>query len=221
MPNATIKPRASSAARRPRAAAGKAPALHRSTPAEQAGRGPLSRSDWVAAAMDLLVEQGIDAVRVDLLARRLAVTRGSFYWHFRDRDALFDAILADWRQVQTDNVIARYRAQATTAEQVIHDLIELPYRGRAARRAAALELAIRAWACRDLRVNAVVEVVDALRYDYIVHCFVEVGCAPAVARERAFVLYGYQQSEALLFNLGSDADRARRRLFVEKMLLAR
>src|SRR6516162_9059234 len=53
---------------------------------------------WVAAARALLVAQGIEAVKVDRIARRLGVTRGGFYWHFRSRQALLDRLLAEWEE---------------------------------------------------------------------------------------------------------------------------
>src|SRR5687768_2806827 len=56
----------------------------------------LTRDDWVAAARTTLVDRGIDGVKVDGLARKLRVTRGSFYWHFQHRRDLLDALLADW-----------------------------------------------------------------------------------------------------------------------------
>lgn len=64
-------------------------------------RGPstsrrLGRDDWIGAARQLLVRTGIDGVKVDRVARQLKVTRGSFYWHFRDVQDLADALLHDW-----------------------------------------------------------------------------------------------------------------------------
>ena len=60
-------------------------------------RTPLGRGEWVAAAIDTLAEQGIDGLRIEALARRCGVTKGSFYWHFRDRRDLAEAVLAEWQ----------------------------------------------------------------------------------------------------------------------------
>ena len=57
---------------------------------------PLQRGDWVRAAFARLSDDGIDAVRVEVLARDLHVSKGSFYWHFRDRDELAAAMLDQW-----------------------------------------------------------------------------------------------------------------------------
>ena len=56
----------------------------------------LSAQDWVAAALSALTRGGVSAVRIDVLARELEITRGSFYWHFKDRDALLTAVLEEW-----------------------------------------------------------------------------------------------------------------------------
>ena len=56
----------------------------------------LGRGDWLAAAKAALAESGVDAVRVEPLAHRLGITKGTFYWHFRDRPALPAALLEEW-----------------------------------------------------------------------------------------------------------------------------
>ena len=60
-------------------------------PAAPARNARLSADDWAQAALDLIAEQGVSAVAVEPLARRLGVTKGSFYWHFPSRDALLQA----------------------------------------------------------------------------------------------------------------------------------
>src|SRR3954453_20888760 len=70
------------------------------------------RQDWIAAALGLLGRGGIDAGRVEPLAEKLGVTKGSFYWHFKDRDALHLAMLETWRAETTANVIARVEAES-------------------------------------------------------------------------------------------------------------
>ncbi|MET0868224.1 MAG: helix-turn-helix domain-containing protein, partial [Pseudorhodoplanes sp.] len=60
--------------------------------------GPLDAQAWIAGALDALASRGIDAVRVEPLAKALAVTKGSFYWHFADRRALIEAMLTQWSE---------------------------------------------------------------------------------------------------------------------------
>src|SRR3546814_13623456 len=67
-------------------------------------KGRLSAEDWAQAALDLIAENGVAAVAVEPLARRLGVTKGSFYWHFPSRDALLQAALERWESVAQDAV---------------------------------------------------------------------------------------------------------------------
>ena len=57
----------------------------------------LDRHEWIEAAIELLAEQGVQGMRVELLAKNFGVTKGSFYWHFKDRQDLVDGVLATWR----------------------------------------------------------------------------------------------------------------------------
>ncbi|MHC9084934.1 TetR/AcrR family transcriptional regulator [Luteimonas sp. RIT-PG2_3] len=66
--------------------------------------GRLSADDWAQAALDMIAEQGVAAVAVEPLARRLGVTKGSFYWHFPSRDALLQAALERWESVEQETV---------------------------------------------------------------------------------------------------------------------
>ena len=66
----------------------------------------LRPEDWLNAAQARLVDGGIDAVKIGPLAADLKVTRGSFYWHFRDRNHLLQALLARW-QAQSHEMFNR------------------------------------------------------------------------------------------------------------------
>ena len=106
----------------------------------------LSPGDWIAAATEVLVDEGIDNVRVDVLAGQLSVTRGSFYHHFRDRDDLLRRLLQAWREDTTEQLTARLEHPSGDPQEQLADVLSLPFRGRAAERAARIELALRAWA---------------------------------------------------------------------------
>jgi AcrR family transcriptional regulator len=72
----------------------------------------LSASDWTAAALDALAAGGLAAVAVEPLATRLGTTKGSFYWHFTNRDALLRAVLERWERTDTEDVITYVEAEA-------------------------------------------------------------------------------------------------------------
>lgn len=184
-------------------------------------RTPLRRDDWIASASALLIDHGIDAVRVDVLAKILGVTRGSFYWHFKDRDDLLKCVLNTWREAATEQIIERFESKHANARSLIKELISLPFRGRSAERAARIELAIRAWARRDSMARQAVDDVDARRISYHAQCFSALGFPIAEARARAFAMYAYEVAESVLSNQGNAAQKAERSALVERLLLTR
>jgi AcrR family transcriptional regulator len=196
------------------------PAVHTIKRAAKPERAQLTPEDWIREAIELLIHRSIDSVRVDVLAKTLEVTRGSFYWHFSDRDDLLKRVLLAWQEAQTEQIIARHRKQGVEAKELIRELVELPFHGRAAMKGSSVELAIRAWARRDEMARNVVDAVDAKRLTYLEECFTNLGFAPRDAKSRAFLLYCYMQSESLFRNQGTAENKTQRRQFVAEILLA-
>lgn len=182
-------------------------------------RTALTPERWIEAATEVLVDQGIDHVRVDVLARALKVTRGSFYWHFRERDDLLRAVLQAWRARATEQLTQRLERAHDDPHEQLRDLISLPFRGRSAHRAARIELAIRAWARRDATARAVVDEADAARIGYIAQVFSALGFGIRQARSRAFMLYSYELAESLLSPREGTQQRLERARFAELLLL--
>ncbi len=181
-------------------------------------RPTLTPDNWIEAATNVLVDQGIDHVRVDTLAGQLGVTRGSFYWHFRDREDLLRRVLQAWAERCTAQLTRRLESARDDPREQLRDVISLPFRGRAAARAARIELAIRAWARRDDMARLAVDEADASRIGYHAQVFQALGFAEAEARMRAFVLYSYEVAESLLHRQGTAADQQARRAFVEQLM---
>jgi AcrR family transcriptional regulator len=158
--------------------------------------GPLDAEAWIAAALEALAERGIDAVRVEPLAKALAVTKGSFYWHFADRRALIDAMLSQW----SEGRIAAIREQAAQAPEpalALRKLIEL-YTKRSNARGLAIELAIRALARNDAVAAAAVQAVDAERLRHVASLFARLGYGGREAETRAVMVYAYLFGQSLL-----------------------
>ena len=78
----------------------------------------LTKDDWLGEAMELLRSQGVGGVRILTLAKSLQVSRGSFYWHFRDRRDLLDHMLDWWDRQMTDTVIEFTRTGESGPERV-------------------------------------------------------------------------------------------------------
>ena len=179
----------------------------------------LTPDSWVEAATTVLVDQGIDHVRVDVLAGQLNVTRGSFYWHFRDREDLLRRVLKAWSESSTEQLTRRLAHAHADPREQLRDVISLPFRGRAAAKAARIELAIRAWARRDELARLAVDAADAARIGYHREIFSALGFADEEARQRAFLLYGYEVAESLLHGQGTAAQRQARAAYVERLML--
>lgn len=174
------------------------------------GATSLDVAAWVEAAFDAMAEGGIDAVRVDPLAKRLGVTRGSFYWHFADRDALYLAMLKHWREGASYLVHARVErgANSKSAAERLETLLSLPYSSPRSARAAAIELAVRLWAKRDKRAAKAVRHIDRVRLDYFQKLLAQHGFDKDEARKRAFLFYATLMAETLIFVDNREQTRA-------------
>jgi AcrR family transcriptional regulator len=140
----------------------------------------LSRGAWVSAGLRALARSGFGALKADILAKSLGVSRGSFYWHFADVAAFHAAVLGRWREVALENIVAELEK---TPGDPLKWLI-----GRAFAEPSKLETAVRAWATADRRVRTAVESVDADRVRYLVKLLAEAGIDPGTARSRARLL---------------------------------
>jgi AcrR family transcriptional regulator len=157
---------------------------------------PLDAQAWIAGALEALAQGGIDAVRVEPLAKALAVTKGSFYWHFADRRALIEAMLSQW----SEGRIAAIREQAAQAPEpalALRKLVEL-YTKRSNARGLAIELAIRALARNDAGAASSVQAVDAERLRHVASLFMRLGYGSREAEARAVMLYSYLFGQSLL-----------------------
>lgn len=171
----------------------------------------LDEAAWIEAALEILIISSIDAVGVEPLAKQLGVTKGSFYWHFKDRPALLRAILRTWRQRATMAIIERLEHSEKAPIDRLRHLMELPYSSPRARQAAQIDLAIRAWARRDELAAAAVQEVDRQRLSYIASQLRMLGFKEDEADVRAYLMYASQFAESL-FATGESQERRSVRL---------
>lgn len=141
---------------------------------------------WVAAARKALARAGVEGVRVEPLAAELGVTKGSFYWHFRDRAALLDALLADWERRATQGVIRFVDASAEAPRARLAQLLRVT---TTAPEAPDVEHAIRAWATLDPAVRERLARIDRERERYVADLFVAAGVDRKKAAHRSRALY--------------------------------
>ena len=128
-------------------------------------RQQLDRAAWTRAALDILAEKGLDGIRVEVLAKRLKVTKGSFYWHFKDRRDLLDAVLETWKDGRIRDIQKQTRAVPGEELPRAYHVIEV-YSANRNRKGMLIEIAMRDWARRDALAATVVEEVDAARLEF-------------------------------------------------------
>jgi AcrR family transcriptional regulator len=170
----------------------------------RSSQGSLDIAAWTRAAIDVLGEQGIDGVRVEVLAKKLGVTKGSFYWHFENRDALLAAMLDDWRRRATLTIIDRIEAQDQTALTRLRMLMQVPFQIKADG-GAQVELSIRLWARRDKAARSALQEVDELRLRYIARLLRQIGLPEDKADARAILAYAFQRVATSLIPQGDAA----------------
>ena len=158
----------------------------------------VSQQEWLDQGLDVLAETGLSGLRVEVLARRLGVTKGSFYHHFVDLGDYRRALLGHYEQTCTrehldanaalDGLPALTRLERL-ADTVQH--LESVHSG--------LELSLRGWATQDDDARQTMARVDALRTAYIEGLLVEALGDPAAAHDVALSIYyvhiGAQQAQ--------------------------
>jgi AcrR family transcriptional regulator len=173
----------------------------------------LGKQDWIETGLTVLAQSGVESVRVEPLAKLMKVTKGSFYWHFKDRNELLEAIVEEWVRLDTSSVIDQVNQLEADPKMRLLQLFEIAVEdneqidglgdGR-------IENAIRAWATNDAKVAAVVAEVDRQRLDYTKDLFVQIGFTPWEALVRARM--AYYTLVVGEFTIGVRKDRAERLL---------
>ncbi|HPE05031.1 MAG TPA: TetR/AcrR family transcriptional regulator [Thauera sp.] len=171
-------------------------------------RTQLDRAAWVAGATEVLAEEGIAGLRVEVLAKRLKVTKGSFYWHFTDRRDLLMAVLTHWKEGRIRDIIKQTRAQPGRELEQIYHVIDV-YSASRSRRGMMIELAVRDWARRDAEAGAIVAEVDDVRLRCARDLFLACGVPMEEASSRCMLLYAYVFGVSLMIYEKFDRDVAR------------
>src|SRR5215472_2115900 len=145
----------------------------------------LTREDWITAALGAIADGGLAAVAVEPLAARLGATKGSFYWHFENRDALLEAAIKRWEKETTTDVVAEITAApdapASQFRRLVAGVIERAERDR-------VGPALLASAAHPA-VAPALERVTAARVNLIATVFRRLGFPPVEARRRALLAY--------------------------------
>jgi AcrR family transcriptional regulator len=142
------------------------------------------RDAWMRAGLQALAHGGPDAVRVEALATSLGVSKGGFYWHFKDRQALLEEMLDGWEKAMVGDVIAQIESQPTKPRDKLRQLFAL-----ASTVDFPVELAIRDWARREDKVAARVRRIDNRRMDYLRSLFAQLGLEEEEVEVRSVIAF--------------------------------
>ena len=170
----------------------------------------LGRQDWIKTGLIVLAEGGVEAVRIEPLAKQMKMTKGSFYWHFKDRNDLLDAILAEWVEIDTNGIIEQVNQIDADPKTKLLRLFELAIAENGLVPGLAdgrIENAIRAWATSNQKVAEVIAHVDQQRLNYTKALFLEIGFSEAEAMVRARLAYYSLVGE---LTIGVDPNQANR-----------
>ena len=166
--------------------------LHRDDPSKEplVGNIKVTRQDWLNVAKDILISNGVEQVKVLPMSERLGVSRSSFYWYFKSRADLLDALLDHWEQTNTAALIAKANTPSDTINQSVNfvfhcvvneKLFSIPF-----------DFAVRDWARRSEKVRKVLHASEETRIDAIKAMFERHGYEEMEALTRARILYYMQ-----------------------------
>ena len=169
------------------------------------GNSQLSKEDWLRVALDVLNERGVDSVKVLPLSKALGVTRGSFYWHFKDREDLLQQMLEYWEWELTDTVIEHARSLDGSAKDKLRDVVtNVLYQSM-----DRYDTAVRAWSLFDDAALKTMRRVERKRLRLLTELINQSGLDQDSAQLRARFLYGYLMTGISVTGRPTRAEKAR------------
>ena len=146
-----------------------------------------TREDWLKRALSVLAVEGVARVTVLNLGERLGVSRSSFYWYFKNRDDLLDALLGRWEAINTRSIVSWARAPAASINEAVCNVFRCWVNPEIF--SPRLDFAVREWARRSAKVRKALDRSDSERISAISEMFVRFGYRSEDASVRARVLY--------------------------------
>lgn len=142
---------------------------------------------WLGAAYESLLEAGVDAVKIQPLAKKLNLSRTSFYWFFKDREELLDALVSRWREKNTGNLVKQAGAYAETVAEAMLNVFDCWLNRELFD--SQFEFAVRSWALQSPEILAEVQSADQQRLEALSRMFLRFGYDEPHADVRARTIY--------------------------------
>jgi AcrR family transcriptional regulator len=146
-----------------------------------------SQEGWLEAAYDSLLKSGVASVKILPLAKKLGLSRTSFYWFFKDREELLAALVARWREKNTGNIVNQSEAYAESLAEAMLNVFDCWL--NADLFDARFEFAIRSWALESPEILDEVQTADQVRLEALKRLFVRFGHSETTADVRARTTY--------------------------------
>lgn len=146
-----------------------------------------SQEGWLEAAYSLLIDSGIDSVKILPLAKKLKLSRTSFYWFFKDREELLEALVGKWRDKNTGNLIKQSEAYADSLVEAMFNVFDCWLNKDLFD--SQFEFAVRSWALQSSDILKEVREADQRRVEALSRMFMRFGLEPASADVRARTTY--------------------------------
>ena len=159
----------------------------------------LTKQDWINCGLRTLATDGASALKVGAMAVALGISRGSFYWHFKDIADFRGQVLLGWRDRTVDQVIQEFDRDPAEPDR-LRRLIKRAFFGK-----RGLDRAIRMWAADEPEVAAMVAAVDARRVAYMAELLIAAGVEPAQAQPRAAFIYWAYLGQAIVMDPATAA----------------
>ena len=157
---------------------------------------------WIDIGLRTLKNEGLGKFSVEAIARKVGVTKGSFYWHFKDRDEFFKAIVDYWLEKQHKLIEDYAQHGAANPQQQLWDIMQDLLRSDAEH-----DVAMRSWVQHYEYAHKAVKQVDKLRLDYLESLFKKMGLNKDGAKLRAQMLYFYQVGEQAVLIRSAQSTR--------------
>lgn len=171
----------------------------------------ISKAQWLDMGLKVLETDGISGVRIKVLAKRLAISRSGFYWHFKDRDHLLRDMLDYWSHELTEVVSANPQMHTLGPKAMLTKAAEMILEYDLAR----YDIAIRQWALQDAVAERAVKKVNHIRLSFARNALSELGFTGDDLEMRAMLFVCYHTWETLTFR---EIARKRRRELIAKRI---
>ncbi|APG83537.1 TetR/AcrR family transcriptional regulator [Sinorhizobium americanum] len=146
-----------------------------------------SQEGWLEAAYESLLEAGVDSVKILPLAKRLNLSRTSFYWFFKDREELLAALIGRWRDRNTGNILKQSEAYAESLAEAMLNVFDCWLNKELFD--SKFEFAVRSWALQSDEILAEVQKADQVRLEALKRMFMRFGHSEITADVRARTTY--------------------------------